>query len=69
MDDNRKSKELFVESLGFLTLKSWYSVKNDYFGIDIYSDEVFLGEVPGLSLDDTNEHLEKEILKWSDTFK
>jgi len=68
-DDPRRSKELFIDQLGFLTLRSWYDAEAGYCGIDVYSDEIFLGEVPGISIDESNENLEKEILKWSDTFK
>jgi len=68
-DDPRKSKEIFIDQFGFLTLRSWYDIPGHYAGIDVYSNEVFLGEVPGISIDDTNENLETEILKWSDTFK
>lgn len=62
-NDPRQSKEIFVDSFGFLTLKSWYDAEESIYGIDVYSDEIFLGEVPGISIDDTNENIEQEILE------
>jgi len=69
MKDNRQSKEIFIDTVGFLKLKGWDDIDAGYSGLDIYDqDENFIGEIPGISINDKNEIIETAILDWWDTF-